>query len=238
MSEAPPPTERRSEIPVISPRWGFIKGFVVGAVVEVPAFAGVLWLLGVTKLLAASEFMHVLRVTAAFAGIAALFTAGGIGRVAAYASIRGRGGRLRSTYIAAATHAVAGIGLAVISGVANGLFTTSHSTWLWIAIGGLLAGAVCGAMIGVTCGGPAPIRASDLFALAKKPTDALFQILDPEDLVRIGTRVKDRATQVASGLVDGLFDPAELPPESMTNIPVQTSEAVSSKTTTDKKPSG
>jgi hypothetical protein len=209
--------ERRSEIPVISPRWGFLKGLVVGAIVEVPTFAAALWLLGRQKLVAPSEFMHLLRLTAAFAGVAAVLTAGGIGRVAAYASIRGRGGRLRSTYVASATHAVAGIGIAVIAGVASELFTNVHSTWIWISVAGVVAGAACGAMIGAVCGGPSPIRAADIFALAKKPTDALFTILGPEDLVRLGTKVKDRATQVT----DGLFDPAELPPDSMTNIPIQ-----------------
>ncbi len=221
MSDDLPQTVSQSEIPLISPRWGFFKGLVVGAIVEVPAFTGALWWLGRQKLLAPSEFMHLLRLTATFAGVAALLTAGGIGRVAANASIRGRGGRLRSTYVAAATHAVAGIGLAVIAAVAGELFTPAHATWIWTGMAGLVAGATCGALVGVTCGGASPIRATDLYALARKPTDALFQILDPEDLVRLGTKVKDRATQVTTNLVDGLFDPAELPPDSLTSMPAQ-----------------
>ncbi|MBP9087548.1 MAG: hypothetical protein KBG15_15605 [Kofleriaceae bacterium] len=221
MSDDLPTSLAQSEIPLISPRWSFFKGLVVGAIVEVPAFTSVLWWMGQQKLLATSEFMHLLRLTASFAGVAAVLTAGGVGRVAANASVQGRGGRLRSTYVAAATHAVAGIGIAVIAAVASELFTPARTSWTWIALAGVAAGAVCGALIGVTCGGPSPIRATDLYALAKKPTDALFQILDPDDLVRLGTKVKDRATQVTTDLVDGLFDPAELPPDSLTSIPAQ-----------------
>lgn len=221
MSDDLPQTVSQSETPLISPRWAFFKGLFVGAVVEVPAFAGALWWLGQQKLLAASEFMHLLRLTATFAGVAAVLTAGGVGRVAANASIRGRGGRLRSIYVAAATHAVAGIGLAVIAAVAGELFTPAYASWIWTGVAGVGAGAVCGALVGVNCGGPSPIRATDLLALAKKPTDALFQILDPDDLVRLGTKVKDRATQVTTNLVDGLFDPAELPPDSSTSMPIQ-----------------
>lgn len=223
MSDDLPQTVPQSEIPLISPRWAFFKGLIVGAIVEVPAFTGALWWLGQQKLLPASEFMHLLRLTATFAGVAAILTAGGVGRVAANASIRGRGGRLRSTYVAAATHAVAGIGLAVIAAVAGELFTPAQTSWIWTSVAGVFAGAVCGALVGVTCGGPSPIRATDLYALAKKPTDALFQILDPDDLVRLGSKVKDRATQVTTGLVDGLFDPAELPPDSLTSMPTQDS---------------
>ncbi len=221
MSDDLPQTVPLSEMPLISPRWSFFKGLVVGAIVEVPAFTGALWWLGRQKLLAPSEFMHLLRLTATFAGVAAVLTAGGVGRVAANASIRGGGGRWRSTYVAAATHGVAGIGLAIIAAVAAELFTPVHASWIWTGIAGVVAGTACGALVGVMCGGPSPIRATDLYALAKKPTDALFHILDPDDLIRLGVKVKDRATQVTTDLMDGLFDPAERPPDSLPSMPVQ-----------------
>src|SRR5512134_3049387 len=70
------------------PRWGFFKGLLTGAVVEVPVIAVGVWLLarfGIGD--PDATFMHILRLTAVFAGVAALFTAAGVGRVAAYASV-------------------------------------------------------------------------------------------------------------------------------------------------------
>jgi hypothetical protein len=228
---------------VTVPAWAKLKGFVVGLIVEVPVFTAVLWAGGHVGGLARSEFVPLMRLVASFSGIAALVTAIGVGRTAAYASVERGGGRWRSVRWASATHAVAGIGLAVIAGVAAGLFTPQRATWITIAAAGGIAGAVCGAMIGLVCGGPSPISASDLVALAKRPTDIFVHaVIDPASgLVRMGGRVADRAGHAASelveGLVDGLFDPAAPPPpNSMTDLPVAKSDDVSNDQVLPTKP--
>jgi hypothetical protein len=121
--------------------------------------------------------------------------------------------------------------------------TPQRATWITIAAAGGIAGAVCGAMIGLVCGGPSPISASDLVALAKRPTDIFVHaVIDPASgLVRMGGRVADRAGHAASelveGLVDGLFDPAAPPPpNSMTDLPVAKSDDVSNDQVLPTKP--
>ena len=103
------------------PRWGFFKGLLTGAVIEVPAFAIGVWLLarfGVGD--PDAPFMKILRLTAVFAGVAALFTAAGIGRLAAYASVDKIGGRRHALRVAAQAHAAAGAGLLLIAAIPQG----------------------------------------------------------------------------------------------------------------------
>jgi hypothetical protein len=193
------------------PRWAFFKGLLTGAVIEVPALAVGVWALarlGVGDRHA--EFMHLLRLTAVFAGVAAVLTAGGVGRLAAHASIDKIGGRRHAMFVAARAHAVAGAGLLLIAAIPHGHLPDRGAIWLWIPIVGLAIGAVCGAMIGVVCGGAAPVKITDVMALAiKRPTDALRSLLDPEDLLQLGAAVRQRTTQVFGGM----FEPAERPPE-------------------------
>src|SRR4051812_41887686 len=69
------------------PRWGFWKGLLTGAVLEVPILAAGVWVLAHLGLGDRTvPFMQVFRLTAIFAGIAAVFTAAGLGRLAAHAS--------------------------------------------------------------------------------------------------------------------------------------------------------
>src|SRR6476646_2129713 len=93
------------EIPhMAQPRWGFIKGLLTGAVIEVPAIAAAVWVLarlGIGN--PAVPFMHLLRMSAVLAVIAALLTAGGIGRLAAATSYER--GRQRATVVSARVHA-------------------------------------------------------------------------------------------------------------------------------------
>lgn len=195
----------------IPPRWGFFKGLLTGAVIEVPALAAGVWLLarvGVGD--RDATFMHVLRLAAVFAGTAALFTAAGIGRLAAHASVdRIGGGRRRAAVVAARAHAIASIGLVMIAAIPVG--TMPGHSWKWLAypVAGALVGAACGAVIGVVCGGAAPVGIADVVALARTPGAALRQLLDPEDLVRLGAAVRQRTTH----LFDGMFQPAKRPPE-------------------------
>ncbi len=187
-------------------RWGFFKGILTGAVVEVPAIALGVWLLariGVGN--RDASFMTILRLTAVFAGIAALLTAGGIGRLAAQA---GQLGRPRAVIVAARAHATAGAGLVLIAAIPHGHLPSHHWHWLAFPLMGAVIGAGCGALIGLVCGGAAPIGFSDVFALARTPGAALRQLLDPEDLVKLGAAVRQRTTH----LFEGIFEPAKRPP--------------------------
>jgi hypothetical protein len=180
-------------------------------VIEVPALAVGVWALsrlGVGDRHA--PFMHLLRLTAVFAGVAAVLTAAGVGRLAAYASIDKIGGRRHAAFVAARAHAVAGMGLLLIAAIPHGHLPDRGPLWLWIPVVGLAIGAVCGAVIGLVCSGAAPVKIADVMAIAiKRPTDALRSLLDPEDLLKLGAAVRHRTTRVFGGM----FEPAERPPE-------------------------
>jgi hypothetical protein len=188
---------------------------LTGALIEVPALTAAIWVLaelGVGN--PDVPVMRVLRLTAAFAGVAAVFTAGGIGRVSAYASLDG--GRRHAVFVAARTHAVASAGLVVIAAIPHGQLPGSHSlAWLAFPAAGLVAGAGCGAVIGLLCGGKAPVEFADVWSLAKKPSEALRSWLDPRELVRLGAAVRDRTTN----LFEGIFEPAPLPPHPPPALP-------------------
>ena len=192
------------------PRWGFFKGLLTGAVIEVPGLTGGVWLLahlGVGDRNA--SWMHILRLTTVFAGVAALFTAAGIGRLAAYASVDKIGGRRHAMTIAGRAHAAAGAGLILLAAIPLGHFPERHIAWLLIPLMGALIGALCGAIIGAVCSGPSPVRIADLMGLAiRRPSEALRQLLDPEDLVKLGAAVRHRTTRV----FEGMFEPARKPP--------------------------
>lgn len=192
------------------PRWGFFKGLLAGAVIEVPGLTGGVWLLarlGVGD--RGVSWMHILRVTTVFAGVASLLTAAGIGRLAAYASVDKIGGRRHAMMIAARAHAAAGAALMMIAAIPHGHFPEHHLPWLLIPIMGAVVGALCGAIIGVVCSGPSPVRIADLMGLAiRRPSEALRQLLDPEDLVKLGAAVRHRTTRV----FEGIFEPAQKPP--------------------------
>jgi hypothetical protein len=153
--------------------------------------------------------MSIMRLTAVFAGVAALLTAGGIGRLTAHASVDKVGGRRRAMGVGARAHAAASAGLILIAAIPHGHFPDRGLAWLLIPIVGAAIGAVCGAGIGAVCGGAAPVRIGDVMAAAiKKPSEALRQLLDPEDLIKLGAAVRHRTTQ----MFEGIFEPAERPP--------------------------
>jgi hypothetical protein len=193
------------------PRWGFFKGLLTGAVIEVPAFAIGVWLLarfGVGD--PAAPFMKILRLTALFCGVAAVLTAAGVGRVAAHASVDKVGGRRHAMWIAALAHAAAGAGLLLIAVVPHGHLPENPFGYVGIFVMGALVGAGCGAAIGAVCGGSAPVRIGDVMAAAiKRPSEALRQLLDPEDLIKLGAAVRQRTTQ----MLGGMFEPAARPPQ-------------------------
>ncbi|MDB4959709.1 MAG: hypothetical protein JWO36_7278 [Myxococcales bacterium] len=191
------------------PRWGFVKGLLTGAVIEVPALASAVWVLARLGIGDPDVgFMRILRLTTVFCGIAAVFTAAGVGRLAAHASVDTIGGRKRAVYVAARAHAAAGAGLLFIAVIPHGHLPDRGLIWLPIPLVGLACGALCGAVIGMVCGGAAPVSIGDVMALARKPSEALRQLLDPEDLLKIGAAVRDRTTH----LFGGMFEPAQRPP--------------------------
>jgi hypothetical protein len=193
-------------------------------VIEVPALAIGVWLLARLGVGDPSvDLMTILRLTAVFAGVAALLTAGGVGRLAAYASIEKDGGRRRAIVVAARAHAAAGAGLLLIAAIPHGHLPAAGGGWLAYPLMGAVVGAACGALIGLVCGGAAPVRIADVMALAiKRPSEALRQLLDPEDLIKLGAAVRQRTTQ----MFGGIFEPAQRPPaEKPSDAPPQETPA-------------
>ncbi len=206
------PTLRSSkDLPIgRPPRWGFFKGLLTGAVVEVPVLAAGVWFLarlgiGDTDV----PFMRVIRLTAIFAGIAAVLTAGGLGRLAAFASVEG--GRRRAAWVTGRAHAVASVGLLVIAVIPHGHLPTRGAVWLLYPLVGAVLGLATGALIGVVCGGAAPMRIGDVLSLAGRP---IKTILSPDDLARLGTALRDRTSHLFEGMFEpGKKRPAEPDPE-------------------------
>lgn len=178
--------------------------------IEVPAIAAAVWLLariGIGD--PDATYMQILRLSTWFTGVAALLTAGGIGRLAAYASVDKPGGRRQAMLVAARAHAAAGAGLVLIAAIPHGHLPQEALGWLAILAMGGVMGALCGAAIGAVCGGAAPVRIGDVMAAAiKRPSEALRQLLDPEDLIKLGAAVRQRTSQ----MIQGVFEPAERPP--------------------------
>jgi hypothetical protein len=50
---------------------------------------------------------------------------------------------------------------------------------------------------------------AEVWSLAKRPSEALRTILDPDDFVRLGAALRSRT----STLFDGIFEPAAPPPK-------------------------
>jgi hypothetical protein len=184
-----------------------LMGIATGAVIEVPAIAGAVWVLarlGIGN--RAVPFMTELRLTAAFAGIAALLTAAGLGRLAAFASLEG--GRKKAMAVTARAHAAASAGLVLIAAIPHGELPEHALGYLPFLLGGAVCGAVCGAVIGAVCGGAAPVGIADVMALARRPSDALRQLVDADDFAKISTAIRDRTNKVFSGM----FEPGPKPP--------------------------
>lgn len=188
------------------PRWGFWKGLVTGVAIEVPAIAATVWLLAQVGIGNPDvPGMRIIRLTTLFAGVAALFTAGGIGRLCAYASMEG--GRRRAMWVGARAHAAASAGLVLIAAIPHGQLPGHSLAWLAFPAAGVITGAGCGALIGVVCGGTAHVELSDVWSLARRPSEALRSWLDPRELVRLGHSVRHRTTH----LFEGIFEPQTKP---------------------------
>jgi hypothetical protein len=197
--------------PAFPPRWAFFKGLLTGVVIEIPALAAGVWLLarfGVGD--PDVGFMRILRLTTVFAGIAAVLTAAGIGRLAAHASIEKHGGRRRAMWVGARAHAAASAGLIMIAAIPHGSLPITKLGWLALPAMGAVVGGVCGMVIGGVCGAATPVKIGDVLGAAiKRPSEALRQLLDPEDLIKLGAAVRNRTVH----MFEGIFEPAERRPD-------------------------
>lgn len=151
----------------------------------------------------AAPAMTVVRMTSLFAGLPALITSGGIGRLAAYESVKRR--RRAAIGWAAGVHALAGGLLTMIAALPHGYLPSGPLEWGVLGMVGMVAGALCGAVIGVACTGAPPRQVAEMIELVKRPGLTLRQLIESEDLGRIGAAVRNRA----SLMFDGLLDPAE-----------------------------
>ena len=200
--------------PTISARWGFWKGLLTGLAIEIPVLAATVWVLarlGVGD--PDAGFMRIMRLTTVFAGIAAVLTAGGIGRLAAHASVEG--GRRRAVIAGARAHAVASAGLVIIATIPHGHLPTETLQWYPMPLAGLISGSMVGALIGAVCSGTAPVGFADVWSIARKPTEALRQLLSPEDIIKLGSALRSRT----STMFEGMFEPSKPPPP--TDRPVE-----------------
>ena len=198
-------------LPIQKPRWAFWKGLLTGAAIEIPLLAMTVWALARLGFGDPdAELMRIVRLTAVFAGVAALLTAGGVGRVAAYAIVDTGGSRRRAIFRAVRAHAAASAGLVVIAAIPHGQLPEVPAHWLAFAGAGLVSGAIAGAMIGYVCSTQeALVQLADVWSLARRPRVALRTLLDPEDLVRLGSALRTRTTN----LFEGIFEPAPPPPK-------------------------
>lgn len=127
----------------------------MGILALIPAVAATVWAAGAVAGLGPQPTMiEALRLTALFAGLPAVVTAGGVGRLAGQASLGG--GRPRAMWVAALALAFAGGALVVIAAVANQVVPWTPAGWLALIGAGAAAGALAGLGIGLACGGPMP----------------------------------------------------------------------------------
>ncbi len=162
-----PVAARRSVPAKRLPRLGFLKGAALGVVVVLPTVAAGVWVLsragighpGITM-------VEALRMATLFAGVAAVLTAGGIGRLAAHASTTAGG--LRTAIVRSMrAQAVAGAGLVFIAAIPHGDLPAEPWVWMWFGIAGLIGGALCGLIIGLVCGAPVVDRLPTVPELAR-----------------------------------------------------------------------
>lgn len=179
----------------------------MGITLEIPAISAAVFLLPRLGLGQAAPAMLVVRMTSLFAGLPALVTSGGIGRLAAYESVKRR--RREAIARAAGVHAIAGVMLTFIAALPHGYLPSTALGWGALVTVGAAAGALCGAAIGMMCTGAPPRQVTEMISLVKRPGVTLRQLIDSEDLGRIGAAVRHRASQ----MFDGLLDPAAPRPE-------------------------
>jgi hypothetical protein len=208
------PEPKGEETRIDPPRWPFLRGAVTGVLVVIPLTALVVWAVAILGAGHALSLVQVTRTAALFAGLAAVLTAGGIGRLAAEASEKG--GKTRGVWIGARTQAIASVGLVVIAALPQGELETM-SGWIVLAVVGAVSGAAAGAVIGFACSAARPVALSDVVALARWPQEAIRRAAtvvgqgdsdervrrqvdrDPDAAAGAGPARRDRAADGAAG---------------------------------------
>ena len=138
------------------PRWAFLKGSLLGFVFALPLTATTVWVLAHLGLGDPTTYRRTLRFALVFAGIPAMLSAGGVGRVAARAAVaRATGPIRRSVRAGALAFAPAGAGLVLLTALALG-GPASPAGWGFLALVGVGCGLVVGGVIGLWSGSPIP----------------------------------------------------------------------------------
>jgi hypothetical protein len=165
---------------------------------SVPLCAAAIWLLarvGIGN--RAATLVDCLRMSSVFSSLPAVLTAGGIGRLAAQASMERPGGRRRAVVVAGRAMAAAGAALTIIATIPLGDLPTHPWEWLALWAGGAIAGAIIGVLIGLACGGPMP-SLTELGMLRIEPiewTRDLLGLDDRADPVQRPTNAESKATE-------------------------------------------
>ncbi len=153
----------------LPPRWGFLKGALLGFVFALPVTATAVWVLAHLGLGDPTSYRRTLRFALVFAGIPAMLSAGGAGRVAARAAIaRATTPVRRSVRAGALTFAPAGAGLVLLTALALG-GPASRAGWGFLALIGIGCGLVVGGVIGLWAGSPIPVTPATLPAPEPAP---------------------------------------------------------------------
>jgi hypothetical protein len=132
------------------PRGAFLKGALLGCVIGIPLFAALTYGLTLLGMRAVPySFEHVFFIVAALGGLPLILSAGGVGRLAARASIAPRRRPMLGGVVAAARAlAVAGLGVVLIALTAVGGFPLSEREWALAAGAGVLGGLALGSLVG------------------------------------------------------------------------------------------
>ena len=139
------------------PAYAFWKGAAAGLLVVIPAAALTVWGAARVGLLDQhAGLISCLRMALVFAGLAAVLTAGGVGRLAAQASAERNGGKARAMLAAARAMAPAGAALTIIAAIPHGGLPMTPAGWIGLAVAGAMAGAASGVVIGMACSGEMP----------------------------------------------------------------------------------
>jgi len=142
--------ESRPVLIRLPPPYSFLKGSILGLVVLIPLTALALWLLAQIGIGDRdASYVRIIAFVAVFAGLPAILTAGGIGRVAARTAVAPNRGQARAVAVAALDAAVCGAGLVLLGIVPLGEVPSGLDRWLWIIGVGAAAGALSGAVIGL-----------------------------------------------------------------------------------------
>jgi hypothetical protein len=158
---APAPRRRRAVTAVSQiarraiPRGAFVRGAMIGLVVGLPAIAGIAFLLSFLEIGGdpTAPFARVIAFASVFAGIPALISAGGIGRLVARASAANPQRPVAAAIFAAVLpFAAVGAGLAILTIVPLGAIPATPADWAMTAGAGAVAGIVAGAILGMWIG--------------------------------------------------------------------------------------